>query len=137
MPDRIATTRWRRDDSLYEHQTITRLEVQMSEATAVNLRDKFELFSEQWTPKLVGELNGQLDDRRVGLQTIYRHAVAALINVPTRCCACCAPNYENECAKKNDRRRYGTETTLTLIPPFCHRRVPFLGSVILRPSTRK
>ncbi|HJV20549.1 MAG TPA: cupin domain-containing protein [Sediminibacterium sp.] len=26
----------------------------------VNLQQKFSLFSEQWTPKVVGELNGQL-----------------------------------------------------------------------------
>ena len=25
----------------------------------VNLKDKFELFNEHWTPKIIGELNGQ------------------------------------------------------------------------------
>ena len=27
--------------------------------TKVNLREKFALFSDQWSPKIVGELNGQ------------------------------------------------------------------------------
>ncbi len=30
------------------------------EINTVNLKDKFDLFSEHWNPKIVGELNGQL-----------------------------------------------------------------------------
>ena len=28
-------------------------------STSINLLEKFQLFNEQWTPKIIGELNGQ------------------------------------------------------------------------------
>ena len=32
----------------------------MNKIEPINLMDKFSLFNEEWTPKIIGELNGQL-----------------------------------------------------------------------------